>query len=77
MFPDINDPAILEALACREALALAADLGIQTPMIILDCKGVVDDIQRGTGGYYENITREILLSSNRFASCFFVHQKRV
>jgi hypothetical protein len=29
IFPDISDPATLEAMACREALALAADLNLQ------------------------------------------------
>ena len=48
----INDPAILEAIACREALTLAEDLNIQSFVIASDAKQVVNDIHAGNRGRY-------------------------
>jgi hypothetical protein len=41
----VTDPATLETLACREALALAEDLGIDQVFVASDCKTVVNDIK--------------------------------
>ena len=43
-----SDPTVLETYACREALALVADLQLQNIIIALDNQGV-KDIQVGTG----------------------------
>ena len=48
VFNDINDPATLESLACREALSLADDLLVERIHVASDCKGVVEDITNGT-----------------------------
>uniref|UniRef100_M8C5B6 Protein SRG1 n=1 Tax=Aegilops tauschii TaxID=37682 RepID=M8C5B6_AEGTA len=56
----ISDPASLEALACREALSLAQDLGLQHLQIASDCKHVVNHIRQGVGGSYGSVIREIL-----------------
>ena len=40
----VHDPTALEAIACREALALAEDLNLQQFIISSDCKEVVSDI---------------------------------
>lgn len=46
VFPNISDPGTLETLAIREALVLANDLYIRRIHVALDCKVVVDDIQK-------------------------------
>ena len=56
----INDPATLEALACREALSLALDLSLSHVLVASDCKEVVADIHKGTGGLYASIVKEII-----------------
>jgi hypothetical protein len=59
MFFRIVDLPTLEALACREALALVDDLGLRRVIASLDCKQVVQEISDGTGGAHEMVTREI------------------
>ena len=71
----ICDPAVLEAIACREALALAEDLNLQQFIIASDCKQVVSDIQKGTRGRYGTIISEIKLSATTF-NCNFVWEGR-
>jgi ribonuclease HI len=44
VFSAITDPATLESLACREALALAEDLDLRRIHVASDCKTVVSDI---------------------------------
>ena len=58
-FCGLTDPATLEAVACREALALAADLYLDNVVIASDCQGVVRDIPDGTGGSYATMVKEI------------------
>lgn len=48
VFQGVTDPTSLEALACREAMALAADLVQNRIVIASDCKQVVVDIEAGT-----------------------------
>lgn len=45
---DIQGPACLESLACREGLALAQDLNISRVDIASDCASVVQDINKGS-----------------------------
>lgn len=49
VFLGITEPAALEALACREALALASDLGLNQAVIDSDCKEVLTNIKDGNG----------------------------
>jgi hypothetical protein len=48
VFSGITDPATLKSLACREALALAKDLGINRIYVASNCKTVVSDIKCGS-----------------------------
>jgi lipoate synthase len=66
VFSGVMDPSTLEALACREALALATDLSIQRMVVASDCKQVVSDIADGTGGRYAAIVQEIKMSISDF-----------
>jgi hypothetical protein len=49
----------VEALACREALALSADLMFTKVIVASDCQGAVDDINIKNGGLSSTIIREI------------------
>ena len=76
VFYGVTDPSLLEALACRESLALADDLGLARIFIASDCKGVVEDIQEGTGGSHGAVIREITSRMAGFESCKFIHERR-
>ena len=67
---------ILEAVACREALALAQDLQVQKVVVISDCKGLISDIHGGTGGVYLSVIKEISLTSSVFDSYSFISKRR-
>ncbi|KAE8771801.1 Acid phosphatase 1 [Hordeum vulgare] len=49
------DPATLEVIACREALALVEDLLLHDFVISSYCKQVVNDIKLGNQGRYGSI----------------------
>lgn len=59
VFPGVNDPAMFQVLACREAFALPQDLHLQNFVISLDSKQVVADIVKGSRGKYGAIINEI------------------
>ena len=71
-----NDPSTLEALAVREALALADDLNSCRIHVASDCKVVLDDIKNKTPAIYGAILHEIIDHSSTFISCTFVHEFR-
>lgn len=56
----IQDPATLEAMACREGLALAEDLLVQNLVVASHSKQVMGDIHKATRGRYGTIVSEIL-----------------
>lgn len=72
----LSEPAVLEAIACREALALATDLGIYRLHIASDCQTVVKDIHEGSGAAYGVIIKEIQDWKNSFSACNFVFERR-
>lgn len=69
------DPATLEAIACREAIALAEDLNVQRFVVASDCKQVIGDIARDSQGPYGVIIREIKMRSSPFL-CNFTFESR-
>jgi hypothetical protein len=76
VYTGITDPAVLEALACREALALALDLGISHLLVASDCKTVVNDISDGSMGRYGSIIAEINARTSQFNGCKFIFEGR-
>ena len=72
----VYDPPTLEALAVREALALAEDLNLQRIHIASDCKAVIDDLKEQNPASYGAILHEITHQATRFAKCNFVHEFR-
>lgn len=71
----VDDPASLEAIACREALSLAEDLHVQNLVISSDSKQVIADIQKGSRGTYGAIINEIKLRADMF-NCNFIFEGR-
>ena len=70
------DPTVLEAIAGREALTQAEDLGLQHLHVASDCKEVVNGIRDGTAGSFGGIIKEIQERKKAFISCNFVHEFR-
>ena len=71
----VTDPATLEAIACREGLALANDLLVGNLIIATDYKQVVDDIKNGNQGSYGSVITEIKMRSLS-SICNFVFESR-
>jgi hypothetical protein len=61
-----TDPAVLETLACREAVALAKDLGLSRIRIAFDCKTTVSGIANGSWGKYGAIISVVKGRSSLF-----------
>jgi hypothetical protein len=74
--PGICDPATLEAVACREGLALAADLNLQKLQVSLDCLEVIKSIHVLTKSSYFSILREIDMRRLAFENVSFSHESR-
>ena len=72
----VSSPEIAEALAGREGLALARDLGMQRITIASDCVNVVRNIQGPGMGLYGHIVREIKAEMTSFTKANFVHEGR-
>ncbi|KAE8807816.1 f-box wd-40 repeat-containing protein [Hordeum vulgare] len=69
-------PVILEALAMREAMALAEDVYVQKIQVASDCKTVVDDIKHRGTGKHASIIVKIIERSHAFTSCDFIQEYR-
>jgi ribonuclease HI len=76
VFQGRNEPEMLEAMACREALALASDLVITKLVITSDCLNVVKSFKEGTRGCYAHVILEIKARSREFESVVLVHENR-
>jgi hypothetical protein len=70
----ISDPAVLEALACREALALASDLQATKIKIASNCIEAVHSLEKSYLGKLSSIARETNLRALEFDLVLFVHE---
>ena len=75
MIQGLDDPATLEAIACREALALAEDLHLQSFIVASDSRQVISDINKNARGRYGAIISEIRLQAEQF-QCLFTFERR-
>ena len=75
-FKYIVDPPTLEALAIREALALADDLYLRRIQVASDCKTVVQDLNKENLASYGAVIHEIVEHSLAFDFCNFSHEFR-
>jgi hypothetical protein len=74
--PGITYPSTLEAMACNEALAPAADLNLHRLQVASDVEDVIKNINVGSLCHYSTILKEIDVRKCEFACVSFVHQGR-
>jgi ribonuclease HI len=72
----ITNPSVLEAMACREALALAQDLNLRRITVASDCLAVVQNLSRPFAGDYSAVLHEIKETSTLFERVLFRHENR-
>jgi hypothetical protein len=70
------DLETVEAMACREGLALAADLMLQKLRLTTDCASVVKSIAGEGMRIYGHIIQEVKARRNDFIRVEFVHEHR-
>ncbi|TVU19810.1 hypothetical protein EJB05_35982, partial [Eragrostis curvula] len=70
------NPETMEAVACREGLALAADLGLRRFRMASDCLSVVKTIQRSGLGAYGHVVMEIKARAAAFECSEIMHESR-
>ena len=70
------EPETVEAISCKEGLALASDLLLQDFRVACDNAGVVASIREGSMGSYRHIVQEIRVRSNDFRFVEFIHEGR-
>ena len=68
------DPETAKVVACREGLALASDLGLQTLRVASDCVNAVASIHGVGFGRYGPIILEIKPQTKSFTRVEFVHE---
>jgi hypothetical protein len=61
-------------MACREGLALAADLMLQKLRLATDCASIVKSIAGEGMGIYGQIIQEVKARRNNFTRVEFVHE---
>jgi ribonuclease HI len=66
----------VEALACREAIALAHNINARRVRVASDCSNVIASIEEGSRGVYALITRELRDAKREFDELSFYHEKR-
>jgi ribonuclease HI len=70
------EPDTVEAIACKEGLALASDLVLRDFRLACDNVGVIRSIKEGSMGTYGHVVQEIRARSNDFSLVDFVHERR-
>ena len=72
----ITDPETLEALACREGLALAVDLNLRKLRVASDCSNVIGSLTGVGFSQYGHIVKEIRARAAGFVAAEFVYENR-
>jgi hypothetical protein len=72
-----SDLETLEALACREACALARDINARRVQVASDYNNAVRSLEHGTMGRYTHVVWEILDSRQEFKSLTFCHEHKI
>jgi hypothetical protein len=70
------EPETVEAISCKEGLAIASDLLLQNFRVACNNAGVVASIHEGRMSSYGHIVEEIRARSNDFSFVEFVHERR-
>jgi hypothetical protein len=74
IFPGNTEAETLEALACREVVALARDINARRIRVASDCQQVIGSLENGTMGAYAHIVQEINESRGDFKVLSFIHE---
>jgi hypothetical protein len=79
VFSGIVDPPTLEALACRDALALADDLMLGRVLIFSDCQQVVRDIllRPREEAMHASVIKGINIQAKNFSEIKFIYEGRM
>jgi hypothetical protein len=72
-----TDPEVLEAMACREGLSLAADLLLARFRVASDCLNVIKRLEGEGWGIYGHIVKEVKARTGDFQTVQFVHEGRL
>jgi hypothetical protein len=59
VFEGVTNPRCLEAMACREALSLAADLHVGDILVAFDCVDIVKGLHLENRGIFSHIRQEV------------------
>jgi hypothetical protein len=76
VFDDVTDAESLEALACREAVALSRDLLLRKVMVVSNCLSVIKNMTERSRCAYGQIIREIKSQEDSFEEISFTHENR-
>jgi ribonuclease HI len=77
VFEGITHPGCLEALACREGVALATDLNMGATMVASDCLEVVQGLRQGKNlGLFSHILQETEAMAKNHGGTSFCHEGR-
>jgi hypothetical protein len=73
----VNDPEVLEAMACGEGMTLADDLYVRQVKLASDCANVIKSINSNDVlTLYGQVVREIRITREEFELFEFVHEGR-
>lgn len=72
----LTTPEVVETIACREGMALAADLVLHKFRVACDCINTVKSIHGEGMGLYGSIVKEIKATKASFSHVEFVHERR-
>jgi hypothetical protein len=73
----VDNPEVLEGMACREGMALAADLYLRRVKLVSDCANVIKSINNNDVLIaYGQVVREIRTTRVEFEHFDFVHEGR-
>ena len=76
VYPGLNDPASLEAIACNEGISLTLDLHLSKVVVVSDCLEVINNLKRNETCRYVMILKEIDYRSSLVQDVSFIHEKR-
>ncbi|KAK1610245.1 hypothetical protein QYE76_033918 [Lolium multiflorum] len=76
VYEGVTSPGILEALACREGLDVADDLGVDAIQVASDCLDVLKGLQGVNLGEYGSILMEIQARASSRGDTAFGHERR-
>jgi ribonuclease HI len=74
--PGIFDPAVMEVLASREAMALAWDLNLQNITVETDCLSLISALEQPYAASFSKVLEEVKEDVRLFSRASFRHENR-